>query len=134
MRRIYHPFWLWEDLGMWRNVKSDERQAFLEIALKMTGDAFVYGEFMLKVIEAFPIACEHNLTDLGQNRRAWIGHAAVFLANQCPEDIVREAWGLLTQHQRDDANAVADKAIATWEAKYEEKNRGLYQQMAFAGL
>ena len=133
-RRIYHPYWSWEDLGMWRNVRSAERQAFLDLALIMTGNAEAYGASMLNVLDAYPIACEHNLTDLGQNRRAWIGHAAVLLANQCPEDITRQAWGMLTQQQRDAANAVADEAIAEWEARHEAKNRGLYRQMALSGL
>ena len=134
MNRIYHPYWKWEDLGMWRNIKGTEHQTFLDLALKMTGDAKVYGASMLKVLDSFPLACEHNLTDLGQNRRAWIGHAAVFLANECPEHITREAWGMLSQQQQDEANAVADIAITEWEARHEEENRGLSRQMGLSGL
>jgi uncharacterized protein YjbJ (UPF0337 family) len=47
---------------------------------------------------------------------------------------VREAWGMLTQDQRDAANAVADIAIAEWEARYEEKNQYVHQQMALPGI
>lgn len=71
---------------------------------------------MLRVLPAWPISCEHNLTDLAQNRRAWIGHAACCLELACSEDVTREAWGHLTQGQRDAANAKASEAIATWES------------------
>jgi hypothetical protein len=70
----------------------------------------------MKAIELWPIACEHNLTDDTQNRRAWIGHAACQMAINCPEYITRSAWGYLTREQQGKANAMADKAIARWEA------------------
>jgi hypothetical protein len=134
MKRIYHPFWTWEDIGMWRRVWGKNRAVMLERAVEFTGDAERYGAAMLRVLEEFPIAAEHNLTDVAQNRQAWIGHAACYLALDIPEDIVREAWGMLTQDQRDAANAVADIAIAEWEARYEEKNQYVHQQMALPGI
>jgi hypothetical protein len=134
MRRVYHPYWIWEDIGMWRRVWGKERETFLGLAIDFTGDAERYGAAMLRVIDEFPIASEHNLTELAQNRQAWIGHAACYLALELPEDIVREAWGQLTQEQRDAANAVADIAIAKWEEQYEAKNQYLYQQMALPGI
>ena len=45
------------------------------------------------------------------------GHAAVAMAIQCPEDIVRLAWGYLTGEQQDLANAAAQRAIEFWESK-----------------
>jgi hypothetical protein len=59
------------------------------------------------------------LTDISQNRRAWIGHAACCMAIKCPEYITRSAWGYLTKEQQDLANAEADRAIAWW-----ERNKG----------
>lgn len=132
--RIYHPFWLWEDLGMWRRVHGKERDEIRERAVTFTGDHLAYGAAMLQVLDAYPLACEHNLTDLAQNRQAWIGHAACHLAHNMPEDIVREAWGRLTDEQRDAANAQADIAILEWERRHEEEDRGLYQQLALPGL
>jgi hypothetical protein len=65
------------------------------------------------------LSCEQNLTKLDTNRKAWIGHAAVALAIQCPEDIVRQAWGFLSDEQQKLANKKAQEAIEQW-----EKNRG----------
>jgi len=36
------------------------------------------------------------------------------LAIQCPEYIVRQAWGMLSQEQQEKANQKADQAISAW--------------------
>lgn len=93
------------------------RATWRQMAAAFTGDAKLYGEWMLKVADQWPASCQHNLTKPG-DKRAWIGHAAVALAIKCPEDIVREAWGDLTDEQRDRANAKATEAIAYWKGKH----------------
>jgi hypothetical protein len=117
MKRIWHPYWDWEDYkaGMWRKVTSKESLVFLDKAIEFTGNADLYGSFMLRVIREWHIACEHNFTDVSINRRAWVGHAACCMAIKCPEYITRQAWGRLTQYQRDEADAQATIAIDTWE-------------------
>ena len=131
MTRIWHPYTSWEDYqhGMWRVPPKSERPGLLVKAVEFTGDADLYGSYMLKVIQEWPTACEHNLTDVHQNRQAWIGHAAACLALGLPEDATREAWGLLTQNQQDKANAKADEAIKLWEETHEAKNPSLHRKM-----
>lgn len=75
---------------------------------------------MLKVADSWEYSCEHNLTDSGINKQAWIGHAACCLAIGCPEYITRQAWWHLTKQQQDDANKKADEAIRYWEDKHQE--------------
>lgn len=113
--RIYHPYWDWEEVAhnMWGSVS--EKSEFLEIAIGFTGDAEIYGAYMVKVTKQWAISCEHNLSNKSQNRKAWIGHAACALAFRCPEDIVRKAWGYLTKDQQDQANEKANNAIDLWE-------------------
>ena len=117
---IWHPYWLLEEFksSMWSSVKN--RSVWLDKAIAFTGDAGLYGGWMLKVLDAWPMSCEHNLTKAG-DKRAWIGHAAVALAIGCPEDIVRQAWPLLTEDQRIAANEKARIAIETWRARHAEK-------------
>ena len=105
---IWHPWWAWEEVAhnMWGSVK--DRSNWLQKAIEFTGDHELYGSWMRKVVEAWPKSCEHNLTKLDTNRKAWIGHAAVAMAIQCPEDIVREAWGYLTSEQQELANKQAN--------------------------
>jgi hypothetical protein len=100
---------------MWRKVGPAERIELLEKARVFTGDASLYGSWMMRVTVDWPISCEQNLGATGQNRQAWVGHAACCHAINCPEDVTRAAWWLLTQPQRDAANAVADHAIESWE-------------------
>jgi hypothetical protein len=117
IKRVYHPYWVWEESRspMWGKV--DDRKKHLDVAIKFTGDHEAYGAAMYRVLKDWPISCEHNLSDISQNRRAWIGHAACAIQIKCPEDIVREAWHHLTDEQRIKANAAADKAINEWENK-----------------
>lgn len=100
---------------MWGSVR--DRQSWLKKAIEFTGDHELYGYWMLRVAKEWKHSCEHNLSGAWQNRRAWIGHAAVAMAIQCPEDIVRQAWGFLTEEQQRLANAAADRAIEYWECQ-----------------
>lgn len=136
MKRIHHPYWLWEDwkAGMWRHLAAQERPSALHAAVNFTGDALLYGGFMARVANEWPIACEHNLTERGMNRRAWIGHAAACLAIGSPEDVTRQAWGLLTEQQRIDADSQADAAIKGWESTYARQNQQLSLELAAQGL
>lgn len=136
MKRVWHHYEKWEEYraGMWRKVSKSEHDAFLPKAIEFTGNAELYGSAMLRVIQEWPISCEHNLTDLGQNRRAWIGHAAATIAIGCPEYITREAWGHLSEKQQIDANAKADEAVAKWELTYALSDSEIHNSVGGSGL
>jgi len=126
--RVYHPYHLWEEINhnMWGSVSN--RGAFLQKAIEFTGDHVLYGSYMMRVVNEWPISCENALTDYALNRRAWVGHAAAALAINCPEDITRQAWGKLTNEQQLLANKKADEAIRCWEQHY-IKNKRIYQHV-----
>lgn len=127
MKRIHHPYWDWEDwrAGMWRSVSASERRTLLTQAITFTGDAELYGSFMRRVILEWPKACEHNLTEPGMNRLAWVGHAAACLAIGAPEDVTRQAWAFLTEKQQVDADAQAEATVIEWINGYEAQNKQL---------
>ncbi len=100
--------------------KADDRDTALAQAVAFTGNHALYGHWMLKVTQDWRFSCEHNLSNETQNRRAWIGHAACAYAKRLPEDVVRQAWSLLSDDQRRLANAAADHAIAEWELSHAE--------------
>jgi hypothetical protein len=112
---VWHPWWALEEVkhNMWGDVVK--RQTWLQIAATFTADSQLYGHWMRKVVNDWPTSRAHNLTKPG-DKRAWIGHAAVAYAIGCPEDIVRAAWPLLTDEQREKANAEAQAAIELWRA------------------
>lgn len=111
---------------MWGTV--NDRRAYLDRAIEFTGDHKLYGSFMLRVVREWPISCENALTDERLSKKAWIGHAACALAFGCPEDIVRQAWGYLSDEQRLLANREAERAIRLWRIDY-AKSKGLLPDM-----
>lgn len=113
---VWLPYWELEEIrhNMWGSVEN--RRAWLNKAIAFTSDHNLYGGWMMRVVDDWPKSCLHNLTKPG-DKRPWIGHAAVAMAMQCPEDIVREAWSYLTTQQQALANQKAAEAIEYWRAK-----------------
>lgn len=105
----------WEEIAhnMWGEVVNSKYA--LEQAIAFTGDHKLYGSYMGRVVSEWPISCENALTDPHLNRKAWLGHAAVALALNIPEDITRKAWGLLSDEQKFLANKEAERWIAVWD-------------------
>lgn len=103
---------------MWGDVAN--RRLYLQRAEIFTGNHRLYGRYMQRVTFKWPNSCINALTDYNLNRKAWIGHAACALALRCPEDITRQAWGLLTDEQRILANRQAERAIQSWEVRYRQ--------------
>jgi len=132
--QVWHPVDTWEETehNMWGKV--EDRRAYLSQAVKFTGNHVMYGRYMRRVVEEWPISCENAFTDPHLNHRAWLGHAACALFFRCPEDIVRDAWRFLTDEQKLLANKEADRAISAWRRAYikdREVHRDLDEPMLF---
>ena len=113
---------------MWGETFSDCDKWWVQLATLFTSDHILYGSYMFKVIEQWPISCENALTDRYINQKAWIGHAAASLALFIPEHITRKAWKNLTDEQKYLANKQAERAIRTWQ-DMQIKSKKLYQGM-----
>lgn len=118
--RVWHPYNKWEEAShnMW-GVVVDRKKAII-MAIDFTGNYKLYGFYMTRVINEWPVSCENALTDYYMNRKAWVGHAAVALALNLPEDITRQAWKELNYEQQYLANKEAIRAISSWENMYIE--------------
>jgi len=129
--RIYKHYNQWEDWinGMWRHVEKDEYESYLQKAIEFTGDHVKYGESMAIVIKEWENTMLHNLTNSSMNKRAFLGHCACCLAINCPEYIVRDAWRLLTEKQRHDADMIAQKHIDNWINEYKTNSTGLRKDL-----
>ena len=102
--------------------KSEDANDDYDSAISFMSDATQFGESMMKVVKEWECSCEHNLSKLDSNRRAWLGQAAVARKYRIPENITRLAWCSLTDIQREKANEKADEAIKFWENKVCQKN------------
>lgn len=133
LKRVWLPIEAWEEVShnMWGEVS--DRKRYLARAVIFTSNHRLYGRYMQRVITEWPNSCINALTDYNLNRKAWVGHAACALALRCPEDITRQAWGLLTNEQRLLANRQAERAIQSWEERY-RKGLGVYKGLGSALL
>jgi hypothetical protein len=131
MKQIYHPYQKWEDYkaGMWRKETKENETKLLQVAIDFTGNHILYGEAMIEVIKTWKYACEHNLSNVSINRKAWVGHAACCKAKKLPEYIVRDAWGKLTEEQRILANMMAERAIKMWESEQLSKKQSIQMSL-----
>ena len=131
MHQIYHRYEKWEDFrfGMWRDLGKGERAVLVERCLNFIRETDLFRAAMNRVIKEWPICSEHNLSNVKSNRRSWIGQAACSIELNCPEDITREAWGLLDPKLQIKANKSADKIIRKWELLNETKNYQLHFYM-----
>ncbi len=121
--QAYLPYWTWEcyNSGMWDKVGKDLEPELFSKALKFTSNHIEYGKAMMEVKDVWVNSCVNFLTNQSINRKAYIGHCAVFYKLQVPEYIVRKAWKHLTETQQIKANNEAKKAIKEWEKGYMKK-------------
>lgn len=119
MKRVYHPYWLWEDYknGMWNKIPKSEEDEILNLAIQFTSNYKEYGSAMIEVVECWPYTMEHNLTNPSINYKAFIGHCACCYKFGWPEYLVRLAWRELTTNQQNLANNEADRAYKYWNKK-----------------
>lgn len=120
IKQVWHDVRDWEEVAhnMWG--ESMDAKADLHTAIGFTADHELYGSFMRRVADEWPISCENALTDPHLNQKAWIGHAAVALAHGIPEDITRKAWAYLSDEQKHLANQEAKRAIELWKMRHIE--------------
>lgn len=115
MERIFHHFNKWEDYhaGMYDECK-DGREERVKKAAYILGTPAVCREAMEKVIAEWEKATEYNLSNAEINRKAWLGQAACCCYAGIHEDETREAWGIMTEAQRVEANSIASSIIKRW--------------------
>jgi len=104
---------------MWEHCVDEEES--LKNILPLMKHSGRFGDQMLLVIMRWKYSCEHNLTNHGQNRVAWLGQAACAMAQGTPEYITRKAWGFLTQDEQKAANRRAERAIEIWEKRQKKR-------------
>lgn len=114
--RQKYPYWEWEDYhaGLY---SLDEVDGTTSDAVEVLRSPRLM-ELMQAAVKEYPKAAAHHLTDDGLNQRAWLGWAACLLAKQVPSHRTRSAWWQLTEDERGEANAVADRVIKLFRSSY----------------
>jgi len=97
---------------------SGDWQESIPAARRLLADPLRLEPAMQAVLDSWPISVEHQLTNMEQNRRAWLGQAACRLLVRAPAVATRAAWAQLTDNQRAAANACAARIIREWETDH----------------
>ena len=115
MERIFHHYTKWEDFhaGMYDECR-DGRKERVQKAAHILGTPSICRKAMEKVVSEWKIATEYNLSNAEINRKAWLGQAACSCYAGIHEDETREAWGIMTESQRTEANRIAASIIRKW--------------------
>ena len=123
MKRIYHPYWLWEDYkaGFYNNCSGSIKKDFLSKVVLFFNDENLTREFMYKVVDEWENSCEHNFTNESMNKIAYLGQSAVCLWNGIPNTVTMEAWSLLSKDVQIRSNNIATEVIEYWKNKYKNK-------------
>lgn len=115
MERIFHHYETWEDYraGMYAE-SADGRTERVQQAAKILGTPEICRKAMQKVVAEWRVSTEYNLSNAEINRKAWLGQAACCCWAGIHEDETREAWGIMTEPQRVEANNIAAAIIKHW--------------------
>lgn len=123
MERIFHHYNKWEDFhaGMYAESKEGRKER-VKLAASILGTPTLCKIAMEMVVSRWRVATEYNLSNAEINRKAWLGQAACSCYAGIHEDETREAWGIMTEAQRIEANRIAADIIKKWVAgrEYEE--------------
>ena len=94
IERIYHSWDKWEDhkAGFYDNLSGKDKAIMIEQVVDMFCNESETERLMRRAINEWIFSCEHNLTNNGMNKIAYIGQAACCLGLGIPSTITMEAW------------------------------------------
>ncbi len=124
MKRIYHPWHLWEDYqhnfhgGVVPNFKKDNT---LELYASLLRDLPRFEAALKTITSEWKYSCEHNLSNQGMNRVAYLGQASCALVYNVPSSMSMSGYNLLSDSEKIAADAMAQKYLDLWLENNKEK-------------
>lgn len=131
MKRVFYHYKSWEDYknGMYKN--SIPNAELINQSINILSNSELLYSKMEEVVNRWIYATEHNLTDKGRNRNAWLGQSACCIANnKISENITKIAWNSLNKNTQKKANMIAELIIKNWELNYKLKCQKNIQQIS----
>lgn len=123
MDRIYHHYENWECFknGFFNNVSGKEKEIKKQSVIDFFTDKDLVKKYMDLVIEKWTYSCEHNLTNMGLNRVAWLGQSACCIYNSIPYKITMEQWRFIPEIDRVKACEIAEELIKEYEFNFNKR-------------
>lgn len=128
MKRIFYPYHKWEDWqnGMYKT-KVNNYEYLSEKCIELLSNNQLFFEIGTNMVNEWKVSALVNLTNLEQNRKAWIGQASCCYYANVPEYITCESWMKLTQKQRTSANNIAEQIIKNYERQINKTKQMLLE-------
>ena len=127
MKRTYHHYTKWEcfNSGFYEIITGDERVEKIQSVIEMFNSEQCTEKYMNKAINLWPNSCDHFLSNVSNNRIAYIGQAACCIYDEVPNLVTMEAWKVLDYSVQKRSNNIAQLLILKWEKlkKLETKSR-----------
>jgi len=116
INRIYHHYEMWEDwkFGFYDNSSGEQREKHKQLVFDMFNSESLTRTNMNRVIEEWTNSCEHNLTNNGLNKIAYIGQSACCIYGGVPCDVTMECWSKLSNEVQYRSNKIAEEALTKW--------------------
>lgn len=136
IKRVWHPWTSWEcyPAGMHESAAAGmTTEQAMEAYRAFLADISRFQAAMVRVGNEWPYSAEHNLTNEGINRVAWLGQSAMCIETGVP-CCFRAGFKLLTDEQQCAANKAAEDYLNEWLVQYEAKGCRLPQDMGRAWL
>ena len=117
IKRIYHSWEKWEDYkcGFYDNVSGKNKPFMIDKVIELFINPDLTRKYMNKAIKEWFFSCEHNLTNNGLNKIAYIGQAACCLYGGIPSTITMEAWSKVPKEFQIIADSIAVEVLKDWE-------------------
>ena len=113
--RVHHPWWLWEDYksGFYENWTGAKREEGCQKYAEFLGSSVRFRAGLIKVLRKWKYSSEHNLTNEGMNRIAYLGQASICVVKGIPS-CCRGGFFRLSEDKQHKANLVALEYLNKW--------------------
>tara|TARA_R110002012_G_C11656931_1_gene611817 strand:- start:2821 stop:3228 length:408 start_codon:yes stop_codon:yes gene_type:complete len=118
INRVYHPWEKWEDYkcGFYDNVSGKNKTFMIDKVVELFSNPDLTRKYMSKATKEWFFSCEHNLTNNGLNKVAYIGQAASCLYASIPSTVTMEAWSKVPKEFQIIADSIATEVLKDWES------------------
>lgn len=135
MRQIWHPWTAWEcyPAGMYDGPCKLSPEDAMQAYANFLRDLPRFKAAMERVMNEWPISCEHFLTNPNINRVAWLGQASMCIETGVSRKY-RGGFNTMEPDERDAANQAAQQALDQWTEGHEAKDRELPECLGAEGV
>lgn len=124
MKRIFHPWSVWEDYNhnFYGGVVFDyPKDKTLQLYAELLRDIPKFEAALKVIVLEWKYSCEHNLSNESMNRVAYLGQASCALVYKVPHNVCMGGYNLLSEQEKIAADAMAQRYLELWISNYKKE-------------